>query len=141
MIYIISRRRVKGRKPFLPLPLPFCFKDGSLDWARGRWRASRKHRPGNPLFSTNPKGVRKERRKACGSARPLKRPAPRGSGKRATFPAPFPALGNGGLPCLLEKMKAAEFPLILSKRFISFEESFAHPDLGPPLFPGRPGGG
>jgi len=44
----------------------FCFWDESLDGARGRRRALRKHRPGTAFCCSQPKGFRKERRRACG---------------------------------------------------------------------------
>ena len=43
-----------------------CFWDESLDGARGRRRALRKHRPGTVFCCSQPKGFRKERRRACG---------------------------------------------------------------------------
>jgi len=51
-----------------PFTLEVCFWDESLDWARGRRRASRKHRRAFFFPLRNQKGFRNERRKASGPA-------------------------------------------------------------------------
>jgi hypothetical protein len=107
-IVTLSVTFVKALFTLAPLHFRAFFGDESLDWARGRRRDLRKHRLGILLSRRNPKGFRKERRKAYGPASSLERPAPCGFAKRGAVPAPLPGLRSARSPYVSVKVKGGE---------------------------------